>query len=520
MLLALFPLTFGTSTLRPADTLPGWLQTFTKVNPITHLVGALRGLMLGGPVADRPAVDARLDGRAAGGVRPARATGLPAPRLGAGRRPPRCRAPAASVGGVERAVAQLGAQRLDEPPDLGVGEVLGTAQHRGTRRAARRRPAGRPARAAAAAATSPTHRDDRHVGRRHGARERRRQARLRRRLVVVLQRDDGRQRLDERVGVTLLGTLRRRSARAGRRRPPPAGAARRGPRPATPCVRATRARTGSRRAGGRRRSTARSASSRAPARSPRRSRTSASRICSSAAPVDPLSSRSSSIASSSTVSAPSRSSISISAPDCRGERHREAPGVADGAEAGGRALEVARACAPGRRCSPPRGRGSPARPPAPTGPGARASRPAGAARARRRRRTAPAPAGRRPAADGAVVVALDAGRKAARRSSPPAARLDRPAGFPRRSTGRRDRPRRARRPRSRSTREPPRRLPDSIQNHSSATARRSAARASPASPNQRSAAITLSCSACRRVNHSRWPCPRSSGSARSARSAN
>jgi oleandomycin transport system permease protein len=33
------------------DTLPDWLQSFTDVNPFTHLVGTLRGLMLGGPVA-------------------------------------------------------------------------------------------------------------------------------------------------------------------------------------------------------------------------------------------------------------------------------------------------------------------------------------------------------------------------------------------------------------------------------------------------------------------------------------
>jgi oleandomycin transport system permease protein len=48
--LLMFPLTFGSSALVPADTLPGWLQSFTNVNPITHLVGTVRGLMLGGPV--------------------------------------------------------------------------------------------------------------------------------------------------------------------------------------------------------------------------------------------------------------------------------------------------------------------------------------------------------------------------------------------------------------------------------------------------------------------------------------
>jgi oleandomycin transport system permease protein len=51
LMLALFPITFGTSTYVPVDTLPDWLQTVTKLNPLTHLVGALRGLLLGGPVA-------------------------------------------------------------------------------------------------------------------------------------------------------------------------------------------------------------------------------------------------------------------------------------------------------------------------------------------------------------------------------------------------------------------------------------------------------------------------------------
>jgi oleandomycin transport system permease protein len=34
----------------PASTLPGAVQAFVRVNPITHLVGTVRGLMLGGPV--------------------------------------------------------------------------------------------------------------------------------------------------------------------------------------------------------------------------------------------------------------------------------------------------------------------------------------------------------------------------------------------------------------------------------------------------------------------------------------
>jgi oleandomycin transport system permease protein len=49
--MVLFPLTFGSSMFVPVSTLPGWLQAWVKVNPVTHLVDAARGLMLGGDVA-------------------------------------------------------------------------------------------------------------------------------------------------------------------------------------------------------------------------------------------------------------------------------------------------------------------------------------------------------------------------------------------------------------------------------------------------------------------------------------
>ena len=48
LFLALFPLTFGASTFVPVESLPSWLQTFTDINPMTHLVDSLRGLLLGG----------------------------------------------------------------------------------------------------------------------------------------------------------------------------------------------------------------------------------------------------------------------------------------------------------------------------------------------------------------------------------------------------------------------------------------------------------------------------------------
>jgi ABC transporter DrrB family efflux protein len=53
--LVLFPLVFGSNLLVPANTMPGWLQAFVNVNPVTFLTKAERGLLTGGPVAG-PAV--------------------------------------------------------------------------------------------------------------------------------------------------------------------------------------------------------------------------------------------------------------------------------------------------------------------------------------------------------------------------------------------------------------------------------------------------------------------------------
>lgn len=53
-LAGLFPLivlVFTSSTLVPIETMPGWLQAFAELNPITILVDALRVLVLGGPTA-------------------------------------------------------------------------------------------------------------------------------------------------------------------------------------------------------------------------------------------------------------------------------------------------------------------------------------------------------------------------------------------------------------------------------------------------------------------------------------
>ena len=42
-----FPLTFGSSTFVRASTLPNWLQGFVRVNPVTHVIEAMRGLLTG-----------------------------------------------------------------------------------------------------------------------------------------------------------------------------------------------------------------------------------------------------------------------------------------------------------------------------------------------------------------------------------------------------------------------------------------------------------------------------------------
>jgi oleandomycin transport system permease protein len=52
MFLIVLPLSFGSNTFVNPDTMPGWLQTFVNVNPITQLVTTVRGLMIGGPVAE------------------------------------------------------------------------------------------------------------------------------------------------------------------------------------------------------------------------------------------------------------------------------------------------------------------------------------------------------------------------------------------------------------------------------------------------------------------------------------
>jgi oleandomycin transport system permease protein len=55
----LFPLTFTSGAFVPVRTMPGWLQAWSKANPVSLLADAARGLLTSGPVA-RPAVESLL----------------------------------------------------------------------------------------------------------------------------------------------------------------------------------------------------------------------------------------------------------------------------------------------------------------------------------------------------------------------------------------------------------------------------------------------------------------------------
>lgn len=52
----ILPLTFASSAFARVETMPGWLQAFVKANPVTSVIDAARGLLLGGPVAE-PVID-------------------------------------------------------------------------------------------------------------------------------------------------------------------------------------------------------------------------------------------------------------------------------------------------------------------------------------------------------------------------------------------------------------------------------------------------------------------------------
>jgi ABC transporter DrrB family efflux protein len=48
--IAIFPLTFASSAFVPTSTMPGWLRAFAAHQPVTLIVNAARGLLLGQPI--------------------------------------------------------------------------------------------------------------------------------------------------------------------------------------------------------------------------------------------------------------------------------------------------------------------------------------------------------------------------------------------------------------------------------------------------------------------------------------
>ncbi|MFE1556370.1 ABC transporter permease [Streptomyces sp. NPDC058734] len=51
-MIVLMPLQFGSSIFAPPTTMPGWLQSFTDVNPLSNLADAARGLINGTPLGN------------------------------------------------------------------------------------------------------------------------------------------------------------------------------------------------------------------------------------------------------------------------------------------------------------------------------------------------------------------------------------------------------------------------------------------------------------------------------------
>lgn len=55
-MMVIMPLQFGSSIFVPVDTMPGWLEAFTNINPLSHVADASRGLMLGEGAVAGPAL--------------------------------------------------------------------------------------------------------------------------------------------------------------------------------------------------------------------------------------------------------------------------------------------------------------------------------------------------------------------------------------------------------------------------------------------------------------------------------
>ncbi|MGH2673070.1 MAG: ABC transporter permease [Actinomycetota bacterium] len=56
----ILPLTFASTAFVRVETMPGWLQGFVKANPVTSVIDAARGLMLGGLPVARPVIQSAI----------------------------------------------------------------------------------------------------------------------------------------------------------------------------------------------------------------------------------------------------------------------------------------------------------------------------------------------------------------------------------------------------------------------------------------------------------------------------
>ncbi len=50
--LAIFPLTFASAAFAPTQTMPKWLRLFAENQPVTHVIEAIRALMIGTPIGN------------------------------------------------------------------------------------------------------------------------------------------------------------------------------------------------------------------------------------------------------------------------------------------------------------------------------------------------------------------------------------------------------------------------------------------------------------------------------------
>ena len=126
-MMIMFPLTFMSNAFVPADTLPGWLEAFVNVNPVSHVVTAVRDLANNGQRHRRGRLGRPGLRRRGGGLRAAVGAGLSAQGpLNDGRgllgevRGPRARRTRPAPGRVRRALRRSARARARSHDRLGM----------------------------------------------------------------------------------------------------------------------------------------------------------------------------------------------------------------------------------------------------------------------------------------------------------------------------------------------------------------------------------------------------------------